>query len=87
MGVPTVTAARILKGQLKGQTGEESLLEMDKFPFVALSKVCPTVCVCVCVCVTLINTVALDPNPRALTLDPQGPHIQQYTQGQGAIKS
>lgn len=40
MGVPTVTAARILKGQLKGQSGEETQLEMDKFPFVSLAKVC-----------------------------------------------
>lgn len=39
MGVSTVTAARILKGQMSGQSGEESLLEMDKFPFVSLSKV------------------------------------------------
>lgn len=39
MGVPTVTAARILKGQLSGHYGEESQLEMDKFPYVALSKV------------------------------------------------
>ncbi|XP_039611642.1 alkaline phosphatase, tissue-nonspecific isozyme [Polypterus senegalus] len=39
MGVPTVTAARILKGQMNGASnGEESELEMDKFPFVALSK-------------------------------------------------
>lgn len=38
MGVPTVTAARILKGQLNGQSGEETLLEMDKFPFVSLAK-------------------------------------------------
>uniref|UniRef100_A0A667ZJ54 Alkaline phosphatase n=1 Tax=Myripristis murdjan TaxID=586833 RepID=A0A667ZJ54_9TELE len=38
MGVPTVTAARILKGQLHGQSGEETQLEMDKFPFVALAK-------------------------------------------------
>ncbi|CAL8400465.1 unnamed protein product [Arctogadus glacialis] len=38
MGIPTVTAARILKGQLRGQPGEEGQLEMDKFPFVALSK-------------------------------------------------
>ncbi|XP_029947111.1 alkaline phosphatase, tissue-nonspecific isozyme [Salarias fasciatus] len=38
MGVPTVTAARILKGQLKGQSGEETQLEMDKFPFVSLAK-------------------------------------------------
>lgn len=38
MGIPTVTAARILKGQLNGQSGEESLLEMDKFPFVSLAK-------------------------------------------------
>ncbi|KAB5537037.1 hypothetical protein PHYPO_G00114230 [Pangasianodon hypophthalmus] len=38
MGVPTVTAARILKGQLSGHYGEEGQLEMDKFPYVALSK-------------------------------------------------
>lgn len=38
MGVSTVTAARILKGQLSGQSGEETLLEMDKFPFVSLAK-------------------------------------------------
>lgn len=41
MGVATVTAARILKGQLSGQSGEEAQLEMDKFPFVSLAKVCP----------------------------------------------
>ena len=42
MGVSTVTAARILKGQLHHNSGEETRLEMDKFPFVALSKVsCP----------------------------------------------
>uniref|UniRef100_A0A670JD19 Alkaline phosphatase n=1 Tax=Podarcis muralis TaxID=64176 RepID=A0A670JD19_PODMU len=38
MGVPTVTAARILKGQLSNNNGEETVLEMDRFPFVALSK-------------------------------------------------
>lgn len=39
MGVPTVTAARILKGQRNGQSGEETQLEMEKFPFVSLAKV------------------------------------------------
>ncbi|XP_042336192.1 alkaline phosphatase, tissue-nonspecific isozyme [Sceloporus undulatus] len=38
MGVPTVTAARILKGQLQNHNGEETVLEMDRFPYVALSK-------------------------------------------------
>ncbi|KAF5908739.1 alkaline phosphatase-like, partial [Clarias magur] len=38
MGIPTVTAARILKGQLSGNYGEEVQLEMDKFPYIALSK-------------------------------------------------
>ncbi|KAJ7306540.1 hypothetical protein JRQ81_009902 [Phrynocephalus forsythii] len=38
MGVSTVTAARILKGQLQNQNGEDTLLEMDRFPYVALSK-------------------------------------------------
>ncbi|XP_043861510.1 intestinal-type alkaline phosphatase 1-like isoform X2 [Dromiciops gliroides] len=38
MGMPTVTAARILKGQLNGNLGPETPLAMDKFPYVALSK-------------------------------------------------
>ncbi|XP_062869429.1 alkaline phosphatase-like [Trichomycterus rosablanca] len=38
MGIPTVTAARILKGQLEGKTGEESRLTMEMFPHLALSK-------------------------------------------------
>ncbi|XP_040205618.1 alkaline phosphatase, tissue-nonspecific isozyme-like isoform X1 [Rana temporaria] len=39
MGVSTITAARIYQGQLAGQPGEENVLEMEKFPHVALSKV------------------------------------------------
>ncbi|CAL8309771.1 unnamed protein product [Lota lota] len=38
MGVPTVTAARILKGQFAGFNGEETSLAMDTFPYLALSK-------------------------------------------------
>ena len=38
MGVSTVTAARILEGQLKGQPGEENSLSFERFPHVALSK-------------------------------------------------
>ncbi|XP_031715433.1 alkaline phosphatase-like [Anarrhichthys ocellatus] len=38
MGVTTVTAARILKGQLAGESGEETSLVMDTFPHLALSK-------------------------------------------------
>uniref|UniRef100_A0A670K285 Alkaline phosphatase n=1 Tax=Podarcis muralis TaxID=64176 RepID=A0A670K285_PODMU len=38
MGVPTITAARIYKGQLAGGSGEESVLAMERFPYVALSK-------------------------------------------------
>ncbi|XP_029434134.1 alkaline phosphatase, tissue-nonspecific isozyme-like [Rhinatrema bivittatum] len=38
MSVATVTAARILNGQQNGRPGEETQLEMDKFPYVALSK-------------------------------------------------
>lgn len=38
MGVTTVTAARILAGQLKGETGEENVLEFERFPNVALIK-------------------------------------------------
>lgn len=38
MGVSTVTAARILDGQLRGESGEENLLSFDHFPNVALSK-------------------------------------------------
>lgn len=39
MGMPTVTAARIYKGQLKGQPGEEGSLTFDEFPHTGLSKV------------------------------------------------
>ncbi|XP_063410676.1 alkaline phosphatase, tissue-nonspecific isozyme-like isoform X2 [Mytilus trossulus] len=38
MGVSTVTAARILRGQKQGRPGEETILEFEKFPHVALSK-------------------------------------------------
>ncbi|XP_056303211.1 intestinal-type alkaline phosphatase [Danio aesculapii] len=38
MGISTVTAARVLKGQMNGKTGEESVLAMDTFPYLALSK-------------------------------------------------
>lgn len=39
MGVSTVSAARILRGQLEGGSGEETMLAMDTFPYLALSKV------------------------------------------------
>ncbi|XP_075340514.1 alkaline phosphatase, intestinal, tandem duplicate 1 [Odontesthes bonariensis] len=38
MGVSTVSAARILRGQMDGWSGEETQLAMDTFPYVALSK-------------------------------------------------
>jgi alkaline phosphatase len=39
MGMSTVTAARILEGQLRGESGEENVLSFERFPDVALSKV------------------------------------------------
>ena len=38
MGVSTVTAARILEGQMRGEPGEENELSFESFPNVALSK-------------------------------------------------
>nr|AAA37531.1 embryonic alkaline phosphatase [Mus musculus] len=38
MGVSTVTATRILKGQQQGLSGPETQLAMDRFPHMALSK-------------------------------------------------
>ncbi|KAA0712481.1 Intestinal-type alkaline phosphatase [Triplophysa tibetana] len=38
MGVATVSAARILRGQMRGNSGEETVLAMDTFPYLALSK-------------------------------------------------
>ncbi len=38
MGVSTVTAARILEGQLKGMQGEENNLSFDMFPWTGLAK-------------------------------------------------
>jgi alkaline phosphatase len=39
MSIPTITAARILKGQLQGHTGEETKLSFEEFPIAGLSKV------------------------------------------------
>ncbi|HUO85306.1 MAG TPA: alkaline phosphatase [Thermoanaerobaculia bacterium] len=38
MGVSTVSAARILEGQMRGETGEENFLAFERFPFIALAK-------------------------------------------------
>ncbi len=38
MGISTVTATRILEGQMRGESGEENLLSFDRFPFTALSR-------------------------------------------------
>lgn len=38
MGISTITAARILDGQMKGKTGEENDLSFEKFPYLAHSK-------------------------------------------------
>lgn len=38
MGVSTLTAARILEGQLKGMMGEENYLSFELMPFTGLSK-------------------------------------------------
>ncbi len=38
MGITTLTAARIMEGQMRGESGEENRLSFEQFPFVALSK-------------------------------------------------
>ncbi|XP_035211636.1 alkaline phosphatase, tissue-nonspecific isozyme-like [Stegodyphus dumicola] len=38
MGITTITAMRIYKGQKHNRTGEDELLVFDEFPFVSLSK-------------------------------------------------
>jgi len=38
MGISTLTAARILKGQLAGESGEEGYLSFETFPYSALVK-------------------------------------------------
>ncbi len=38
MGMSTVTAARILEGQLRGESGEENQLTFETLPYLALSK-------------------------------------------------
>jgi alkaline phosphatase len=40
MGISTITAGRIYMGQKNGGTGEEAQLAFDRFPHVALAKVC-----------------------------------------------
>jgi alkaline phosphatase len=39
MGLSTITAARTLKGQMQGNSGEETELNFEKFPYTALAKV------------------------------------------------
>lgn len=38
MGLSTMSAARIYKGQLAGGSGEENILAMETFPHLALAK-------------------------------------------------
>lgn len=38
MGISTVTAARILEGQMRGESGEENRLGFEEFPYSAFSK-------------------------------------------------
>lgn len=38
MGITTVTAARILEGQLRGESGEENSLSFEQLPYVSLVK-------------------------------------------------
>ncbi|XP_060603042.1 alkaline phosphatase-like [Ruditapes philippinarum] len=42
MGLSTITAARTLKGQMQGNSGEETELNFEKFPYTALAKVYTT---------------------------------------------
>lgn len=39
LSIPTITAARIYSGQLRGFPGEETKLSFDKFPYIGLAKV------------------------------------------------
>ncbi len=39
MGISTITAARILEGQLRGESGEENSLSFELLPYLSLSKV------------------------------------------------
>lgn len=38
MGITTITAARILEGQMRGERGEENVLSWERFPWSAQSK-------------------------------------------------
>ncbi len=38
LSISTLTAARILEGQMRGESGEENYLSFERFPFLALSK-------------------------------------------------
>ncbi len=38
MSISTLAAARILEGQMRGESGEENYLSFERFPFLALSK-------------------------------------------------
>lgn len=39
MGMTTITASRIYKGQRRGASGEEAQLDFEKFPYTGIAKV------------------------------------------------
>lgn len=42
MGMSTITAARIFKGQLAGESGENATFSFENFPHTSLAKVTQT---------------------------------------------
>ncbi|ODM87869.1 Membrane-bound alkaline phosphatase, partial [Orchesella cincta] len=72
MSIPTITASRIFKGQREGKTGEETQLNFEQFPNIALAKtycqdsqVADSACSATAyLCGTLANiaTIGLTPN-------------------------
>ncbi|XP_054711104.1 alkaline phosphatase, tissue-nonspecific isozyme-like [Uloborus diversus] len=97
MGMTTVTASRILRGQKKGQTGEENELAFDKFQYVALAKTYNTdsqvgdsgACATALLCGVKgrFETVGLDDSGRydrcSSSLQARVPCLADWAQGEG----
>lgn len=101
MSLTTVTAARIRKGQLKGNTGEEDALSFEKFPHTGLSKtycanaqVADSACTATAyLCGVKTNIVTLGVSPKveynncSMSMDPEN-HVSSIASwAQAAGKS
>lgn len=70
MGIPTITAARILEGQRRGEGGEENRLAFEELPYLALAKTyCTNLQVADSACTATAMTTGVKTKAYAIGVD------------------